>query len=279
MDTETYLHTKYNTYLSLDKDEDDVIRIKVVDNASGAIFECILDMIPDDVNILPIIQKCLMREQGYLISYNTSTKTILTVNFMAYLGGFVKIEFSAHLIQQNIKRDFTDMKSRILVQAKSAPNGDLVPAKKPNKDYRVIYDTPYVENTPYVKGYMENKDAITELKITSEHHIINWENIQHTSRLVKLEIDSLSIDFREMKNNNLRNLTLSNCYLATMEGIQGFPKLTILIMEGCSIPPDFTEVLANCQHNIKTIEIQQCSVGDTAKIEKYCASSGIHLII
>ena len=274
MINETFFNVKYDTIII---SAYPVLQFTVHDNETKTEFIGEITAYPDDFALYPHIKKCMLREDGHVVSYICASERQLNLHFIAYLNGIVKIEFEVQLFDKNAPINYEKMTSRLV---------PVTAMLNPDVDNYIQSGYICVERDDLYMHTSLKKLNITDYSPDVE---IMWENIQHFPMLVALQIDSAVVNLSSMSSDSLLDITITNSTLSSLEGIQGFPKLAWLTLEGCNIPCDFVDVLRANTHNIHTIEIIQCTTlcdkgalcdiitdnGVLRNIEDYCEASGI----
>lgn len=243
MINETYINKKYDTIFETDNDDYSLITIKVQDNDTDTLFSGVVNAYPEDLAIYPLIKKCMMREDGHVVSYIYVSDRQLNLHFIAHLGGFLKINFEVPLYDNDTPKNCQNMISR------------LVPALNPEVDNYIQSGYICLDND---HGYVQNSSTHLQIYGSDIRDYILWENISEFRSLVSLEVDSVYIDLTFMSSDTLRHLVIAKSRLLSLDGIEGLPELTRLTIEGCTIPTDFVDVLSSYKHKITTIELIQC---------------------
>jgi hypothetical protein len=286
MINETYFNKKYNTFMSTNVDDYSLIDITVHDNNANTMFVGVVNAYPDDFALYPLIQKCMLRESHHVVSYIRVNPRQLNLHFIAHLGGFVKIDFEVPLFDKDAPINYEHMISR-LVPVTSLLNPDV--------DNYIQSGYICVEKD---RMYMPSSTKKLLINQDMAQSKIMWENIQGFHMLESLKIDSAVVNLSTMANDSVRHIILVKSTLLSLDGIRGFPGLTVLTLEGCEIPCDFVDVLRANMHKITTIELIQCEALNNdmitdngmlrnngvlynniiVNIKDYCETSGIAFI-
>ena len=242
MATETFISKKYTVKL-LPGETEDLLMIRVHEDTDT--YESHVRVIVDSLNIFPVIKNCLLGTHGYTLFYEMTNPQTLTMCFEARVGGFMYMEFSSHLAKigcPNGPRDCHNMVSRLSYKKRSNSAGTRIfgGAHIQIKD-RDHYDI----------------GTTRELVISKKDTKVVCANIEHLVFLQALTLDSLYIDLHTMNNSNLRELTINNCVLASLEGLRGFPHLESLTLISCQIPDgkQLIEVVSSHLPYLKKIDI------------------------
>lgn len=221
MATETFISEKYTVKL-LPGETEELLMIRV--NEDTNTYESHVRVIVDSLNIFPVIKNCLLGTHGYKMFYELTNPQTLTMWFEARVGGFMYMEFSSHLPKvgcPNGPRDPNNMVSRLSYKKRGDSAGTRIfggaHIKIKDRDHYDIGTT-------------------RELVISGKETKVACANIGHLVFLQALTLDSLYIDLHTMNNSNLRELTIKNCDLASLEGLRGFPQLESLTLISCQIP-------------------------------------------
>ena len=244
MATETFISEKYRVEL-LSGETEDLLMIRV--NEGTDKYESHLRVIVDSLNIFPVIKNCFLGTHGYKLFYEMTNPQTLTLWFEARVGGFMYTEFSSHLPKvdcPNGLRDSNNMVSRLSYKKRGDSAGTRIfgGAHIHIKD-RDHYDI----------------GTTRELVISGKDTKVVCANIEHLVFLRTLTLDSLYIDLHTMNNYNLRELTINNCDLASLEGLRGFPQLESLTLISCQIPDgkQLIEVVSSYLPCLKKITINK----------------------
>ena len=241
MATETFISEKYRVEL-LSGETEDLLMIRVREGTYT--YESHVRVIVDSINIFPVIKNCFLGTHGYKLFYETTNPQTLTLWFEARVGGFMYMEFSSHLPKVVLTRDPNNMVSRLSYKKR----GDLFQTRIFGGAHIQIKDRDH-----YDIG------TTRELVISGKDTKVVCANIEHLVFLQALTLDSLYIDLHTMNNYNLRELTINNCDLASLEGLRGFPQLESLTLISCQIPDgkQLIEVVSTHLPCVKKITINK----------------------
>lgn len=262
MATETFISEKYRVEL-LPGETEDLLMIRVREGSDT--YESHVRVIVDSINIFPVIKNCLLGTHGYKMFYEMTNPQTLTMWFEARVGGFMYMEFSSHLPKvgcPNGPRDPNNMVSRLSYKKRDDSAGTRIfgGAHIQIKD-RDHYDI----------------GTTRELVISGKDTKVVCANIGHLVFLQALTLDSLYIDLHTMNNSNLRELTIKNCGLASLEGLVGFPQLESLTLISCQIPDgkQLIEVVSTHLPCVKKITINKTVYDGSELVQQYCVENQI----
>lgn len=259
MAIETFISERYRVEL-LSGETEELLAIRV--HEGDDTYKSHIRVIVDSLNIFPVIKNCLLGTSGYKVFYELTNPQTLTMWFKAHVGGFMNVEFASQLAKEDVSRDYNNMVSRLSYKKHSDSTetrifgGAHIQIK--NREYYDIGTT-------------------REVVISRKDTEILYSNIEHLVFLQALTLDSLYIDLHTMNNSSLRELTINNCDLTSLEGLRGFPQLESLILDCLRVPSGkyLIEVISTHLPHLKNIAIYTEYYEGSYLFRKFCEDKQI----
>lgn len=286
------------------------IYIKVSDCVNYTVYESNIELKElrlslDLEDAYKIIVKCL---EGSSVDYKVTTSVntnVMKMSFSARIEGFLKMNFDIILKEKIMSNDGQLTLSMNRIEQKQTIAIEALTKKCADLEETIIKQQQnFAEQLEFLKGVINGIDIFTSpshhwtavaqtqftANIASTELILNGDSNFNAKSIASFyQLEKLTItkfmsqtSLSEMHNKTVKEMIL-NCSgagaLASLQGIDGFPKLEILTITSTPGLTNVVKVLSETKHAIKTLKFQGCNSVNVVELQTYCQVNGIFLAL
>ena len=237
-------------------------------------------------NVCQLMAKCFRKEDGYSVTMSVNSGTMKII-FNALVEGYLKISFEIILREKVMSNDgqltltFNKQEQAIhqltkrlaqlekLVEAISYAEINVLNLNATANNHGNAFLGRWKLNAPEIKFMGDNID-FTKIKL-----------FYQLQKLTLYAVTPLHTpNFKSITNETVKELildTINDGHFSSLDGLDGFPRLEILIIKSCPHLKDIVKVFSSYKHKIKSIDITASAGINNTEIMTYCQKNNIKL--